>query len=108
MKKLALTFLLVCVGITNSYATNYWVSPTGNDANNGLDSTTAWAKIDRGDDLSILVAGDTVKLMPGMYTIVSSASFDQSVGFLVLGEPAKPMRIAGIALAVIAIVLLTR
>jgi len=47
--------------------TVYWVSTTGDDSNDGLDSTTAWASIDNGDTKGLLGPGDTVNIMPGQY-----------------------------------------
>ena len=48
-------------------AVNYWVSPDGDDSNDGLDSTTAWATVDNGDILGVLAPGDTVNVLPGFY-----------------------------------------
>ena len=44
----------------------YYVSPTGDDANNGLTTGSAWASIDNGN--ALLFPGDTVHVMPGTYT----------------------------------------
>ena len=48
-------------------AGNYFVSTTGNDANDGLTPATAWATIDNGDRLKVLVPGDLVLVQPGTY-----------------------------------------
>lgn len=74
MKHLALTILLACVGVTNSHATNYFVSSSGNNANDGLNSTTAWASIDNGDQLAILNPGDTVLIASGTYSLTQSVT----------------------------------
>ncbi|MBI4303189.1 MAG: hypothetical protein HY665_02465, partial [Chloroflexi bacterium] len=44
----------------------YFVSTTGNDSNDGLGPQTAWAKIQYA--ASKVQAGDTVSIMPGVYT----------------------------------------
>jgi len=56
----------------------YWVSPTGNDDNDGLDSTTAWASINNGDLKEILAPGDTIMVMPGTYTPTADIKFKSS------------------------------
>ncbi|MGB3525321.1 MAG: hypothetical protein WBB32_05075, partial [Flavobacteriales bacterium] len=40
------TFLLFA-GSLSSFATDYYVSPSGNDSNNGTSPATAWQTIDR-------------------------------------------------------------
>ena len=68
VRLLGIAVLLVAFsGAAN--ATVYWVSPSGNDSNNGLDSTTAWTTIDRGDQLAVLLPGDTINVLPGTYPL---------------------------------------
>ena len=55
MKKL----ILVLLFITQLYATNYYVSNTGNDSNNGLSTSTSWATIIKVNEFT-LSAGDSV------------------------------------------------
>ena len=43
----------------------YFVSPDGDDGNDGHSISNAWASIDNGD--SLLYPGDTVYVMPGIY-----------------------------------------
>ncbi|MBU0984379.1 MAG: right-handed parallel beta-helix repeat-containing protein, partial [candidate division Zixibacteria bacterium] len=47
----------------------YWVSVTGDNANDGLDSTSAWRNIMHGDTLGVMGPGDTVNVMAGTYAI---------------------------------------
>ncbi len=56
----------------------YWVSTTGNDDNDGLDSTTAWASIDNGDTKGILNPGDTVLVVSGTYNLTQSVKLTTS------------------------------
>ncbi|MBI2842241.1 MAG: carboxypeptidase regulatory-like domain-containing protein [Armatimonadetes bacterium] len=51
--------------------TTYYVSTTGNDGNDGLSPSTAWATIDKGDRDSILNPGDTVIIGAGTYLLNS-------------------------------------
>ncbi|MCP4706350.1 MAG: right-handed parallel beta-helix repeat-containing protein, partial [candidate division Zixibacteria bacterium] len=78
MKIIYALFSTLLLLVSPMYAINYFVTESGNNTNDGLDSTTAWASIDRGDQLSILVPGDTVKVMPGLYNLTASATFNQS------------------------------
>ncbi len=68
--KILIILILLLSPVLSSYtgATNYWVSPTGDDDNSGLDSTEAWVSIDRGAQISILAPGDTIHILPGTYT----------------------------------------
>ncbi|MCP4570302.1 MAG: hypothetical protein GY841_22200, partial [FCB group bacterium] len=72
MRLIIWTLIIVLAGVMPAGGVNYFVSPSGNDGNDGLDSTTAWASIDRGDQLALLVSGDTVNVMPGTYLPSSS------------------------------------
>lgn len=60
-----LPLLLLPLHCTCVHATNYYVSPTGDDANDGLTTTTAFATPQHAADLT--VAGDTVNIMSGTY-----------------------------------------
>jgi len=67
MKKL---FLIVIVTFLTSFplgATNYYVSPTGGDSNDGLTEGAAWLSLDNGDQTSVLLPGDTVFILGGTY-----------------------------------------
>jgi Right handed beta helix region len=58
-------------------ATSYYVSPTGNDANSGLSEATAWASIDRGDILGVVLAGDSVWVTSGTYSVSNTIKLNQ-------------------------------
>jgi hypothetical protein len=51
---------------------SYYVSPSGDDDNNGLSAGSAWASIDNGDQKGILVPGDTVNVLAGGYIIAAT------------------------------------
>jgi len=65
--KLVISIFLVSLLGVSAGATTYYVSPSGNDDNDGLDSTTAWLSIDNGDLKGLLGPGDTVNILPGTY-----------------------------------------
>ncbi|WP_298225033.1 right-handed parallel beta-helix repeat-containing protein [Flavobacterium sp.] len=64
MKRIFL--FLFAVVLTPTFAINYYVSPTGNDNNNGLSSSTPFQTLDYAASLTI--PGDTVFLMNGIHT----------------------------------------
>lgn len=47
----------------------YFVSPTGNDSNDGFSQAEAWLTIDNGDQEGLLQPGDTVNILSGTYLI---------------------------------------
>ena len=57
----------ICVGLSlTSSATNYYVSPTGNNSNNGTSQTSAWQTIDKVNTISsALQPGDQVLFQRG-------------------------------------------
>ncbi len=63
--KLFLNLILIILNYS-LYATNYYVSATGNDNNDGLSSTTPFQTIQKAADLTS--AGDVVYIMNGTYT----------------------------------------
>ncbi len=67
---LVILLLLGLQGVVS--AANYYVSPTGNDANDGTSEVNAWLSIDRGNQLGFLVPGDTVNILSGTYNITST------------------------------------
>ena len=66
MKKLLI--FLVCVSL-KSYGTNYYVSASGNNSNDGKTTALAFLTIQKASDLT--VAGDTVFVMTGVYNSTS-------------------------------------
>jgi len=64
----AYLYLLTACLAAGAGATNYYVSPTGNDGYSGLSLAEAWRSIDRGNTLGLTHAGDTVNVLPGTYT----------------------------------------
>ncbi len=72
MRSIIVSIFLVQLLALQAEGTNYYVSPSGDDDNNGLDSTTAWLSIDNGDQKGLLGPGDTVNILPGTYFPASS------------------------------------
>ena len=66
-KNLPILILLLLLIAASAGATTYYVSPTGDDAKDGLTIGNAWLTIDRGDRMGVLVPGDTVLLATGVY-----------------------------------------
>lgn len=62
MKKFLLIFFL----ISKVYATDYYVTKSGNDANSGLSKHLAWLTIEKANNT--LVAGDIVHVFRGVYS----------------------------------------
>nr|MBN2276455.1 right-handed parallel beta-helix repeat-containing protein [candidate division Zixibacteria bacterium] len=56
----------------------YWVSPTGDDDNDGLDSTSAWASVDNGDTKGLIQPGDTINILPGLYSLTAEIELQTS------------------------------
>ena len=48
--------------------TNYFVATNGSDGNNGLSPATAWRTIWRATYNSALMPGDTINILPGVYS----------------------------------------
>ena len=57
--------ILILLLVSGLDAANYYVSPTGNDSDDGLTIGTAWASIDNGNGM--LLPGDTVFVLAGTY-----------------------------------------
>ena len=81
-------------------ATRYYVSPSGNNANNGLSSKKAFATL--GAAQALVEAGDTVYIMPGTYMvgeeeIMGEENVDDVGQYKIVyqlsksGEPKKPI-----------------
>jgi Right handed beta helix region len=54
------------VTVTSNTGTNFYVSPTGSDSNNGTSTTSAWKTIQHA--MNSVSAGSTVNVMAGTYT----------------------------------------
>ena len=68
MKKHIFTLILSFV-LFQTYATNYYVSASGNNGNDGKTTASAFLTIQKASDLT--VAGDTVFVMTGVYNSTS-------------------------------------
>lgn len=69
MNRLASFYLVAFVAIVLSapvYATNYYLSPSGDDGASGLSPSAAWATLQHAQ--TIMVAGDTLFIMGGTYS----------------------------------------
>jgi hypothetical protein len=82
IKGAVLAGLLLVATHGSVYAHSYFVSPSGNDSDDGQSPASAWRSLDRGNQLSILVAGDVVNVLPGTYTYTRSMALttDGSTG----------------------------
>ena len=93
MKVLSIYFLLIfCFGGITLNATNYFVSPTGNDTNNGLTLPNAFLTLQHAADQ--VAAGDTVFVADGTYTIGfdhrgPNGTASQPIVFKTLGKNAN-------------------
>ncbi|MFH1312628.1 MAG: right-handed parallel beta-helix repeat-containing protein [Candidatus Eisenbacteria bacterium] len=87
--------------------TSYYVSPSGDDDNDGLTPGTAWISLDRGDQLAVLAPGDTVNVLPGTYHpgrrswLTSSGNAASPVTYRKLGEGAAVFEMNWIAESVL-------
>lgn len=73
----AITFLASLVNFlaSTTYAVNYYMSPTGNDANSGKSVSAPWKTLDRLQKAkSIIKPGDTVYFRGGNYIINDTAT----------------------------------
>ena len=68
MRGLLVNIISLLILVLPVHGTGYFVSTTGNDLADGLTEGTAWASITRGQQLAILVPGDTVNILPGVYS----------------------------------------
>jgi hypothetical protein len=91
---------LVLAPVATGLAVNYYVSPSGDDLDDGLSEAAAWCSIDRGDELGILAPGDTVNILPGDYLAASTISLTSSgtgdAPIVYAGEDSGGVRITSI------------
>lgn len=72
--KILLLSALVSLVVIPVQAANYYVAPTGDNDNDGLDSASAWLDIDAGDAKGIISPGDTINVYPGSYIVSDGIS----------------------------------
>jgi hypothetical protein len=75
-----LTLLLVSLSTVVFSQTNYYVSPTGSNANNGLTPSTA--KLTIQNAVSIAIDGDIINLANGTYTLTATLNLNHSLSIL--------------------------
>lgn len=98
-KRLFISALLVWATLQVS-ATNYYLSTTGSDGNDGKSRETAFATL--GAALQVVQAGDNVYILPGTYQIteeqISATSDPYKIVFNMnkSGELGKPIRYIGL------------
>lgn len=85
MRQFLYSILIVLLSVLPLGATNYYVSPTGDDGKSGLTEANAWLSLDNGDQKGILIPGDTVNLLPGTYNLSSGFQLKTS------GTQVKPI-----------------
>ncbi len=80
MNKRQLLSILLFLLATHVGAVNYYISPTGDDALDGLTPATAWQSIDQGDQshANVLIRADTVNILPGTYAVSNSITLQSS------------------------------
>ncbi len=64
--------------LQQSVSGEYYVSPTGDDGNDGTTSYSAWATIENGDKAGVVQAGATVHVLPGTYTYANELQLTKS------------------------------
>lgn len=70
MKRLAVILTIIFALGTSAGATSYFMSPTGNDSNNGLSSGSPWLSPNHSVN-----CGDTILAATGAYTVANSFTF---------------------------------
>ncbi len=93
--KFFLTILFICL-LQNSFATTYYVSNSGKDANNGISTSTAWQTLSKVNATN-LQPGDNVLLRRGdtfygnIVQNISSSSSSTPITFGAYGSGNKPI-----------------
>ncbi|MES2332873.1 MAG: HYR domain-containing protein [Bacteroidota bacterium] len=77
-----LAVVFVLFSLTGFAQTNYYVAPTGNNANNGLSPATAKLTIQH--TVGIAVDGDIIHLANGTYTLTATLNFNHEL--TIIGE----------------------
>jgi hypothetical protein len=94
MKSLFL-FVLIAFGLTAN-ATNYYVSNSGNDSNNGTDPSTAWKTLDKVNSFNEFMPGDKILFKKGdtfygTITVSNSGSSGSPITYGAYGTGANPV-----------------
>ena len=91
MNRFSMLIAAVAVSLP-CFATEYYVSPSGNNSDDGLSPATAWESIDNGDKKGFLVPGDTVNILVGTYLptstllLTTTGTSDQPVTYRAFGS----------------------
>ncbi|UCG61665.1 MAG: right-handed parallel beta-helix repeat-containing protein [Candidatus Zixiibacteriota bacterium] len=80
MGKIKYILLAFCMIFTagQTYAVEFYVSPTGNNNNPGTSPDQAWASIEHGDTSGQVGPGDIVNILPGTYLPTQTITLDRS------------------------------
>ncbi|MCB0757938.1 MAG: hypothetical protein KDC01_05735, partial [Flavobacteriales bacterium] len=94
MRRISLTSALICSLL--AHATNYYVSPSGNDGNNGTSQATAWKTIARVNQAYTFLPGDKILferggVFRGELNLATSGSQSQPVTVGAYGTGAMPV-----------------
>ncbi len=90
MKRIVIaTLALLCAVTSASFAATYYVSPTGNDENDGLTPQTAFASLNAADSKGLIAPGDRVEVLPGEYNLNRA-----KVSFTTSGTDTSPVTYA--------------
>lgn len=75
MKKIVLFIALTLAALT-LHATSYYISPSGNDKNNGTSKDTPFASLATAQNK--VKAGDVIYILPGTYQVKESEIMDKT------------------------------
>lgn len=75
MKKIVL-FIALTLATLTLHATSYYISPSGNDKNNGTSKATPFASLATAQ--SKVKAGDVIYILPGTYWVKESKMMDKT------------------------------
>src|SRR3954469_16439603 len=89
-KSLAITFLALAILLAgrSARATDYYVATTGSDSNPGT-MASPFATLQKG--VNVAVAGDTVYIRGGTYSITTPATSGAGISFTKSGTSASPI-----------------
>lgn len=82
MHRIVFLVLLFLVSINGITQTHYYVAPTGNNANNGLSTTSPKLTIQHA--VAVATDGDFIHLANGTYTLTTTLTFDKAL--TIIGE----------------------